>query len=420
LRAAALAGLAAAAPPAQAAERASLGPAGEQLDDTSLQPSLSTNGRYLAFESDSEEVVPEDANGFRDVFVRDRKTGENQRVSVATGGAEADQSSTNASLSGNGRYVAFSSSATNLVAEDDELFPDIFFHDRKQGTTTRVSRPLPGPEEVDGQSIGAFVSRNGRFVAFSSFASNLVEGDGNGVADAFVWERKTGLVTRVSVSSAGVESAMGGRVEGISASGRYVSFVSSTPDLVADDENGEVDIFVYDRRRGATRRASLASDGSEAEGQSYGGALSASGRYVAFNSYATNLAPGDFAKAYVKDLKTGELELVSVTSAGEPADEESEGVVISSSGRFVAFQSDATNLDPVVNDENDEDVFFRDRKRGTTVRLSVDPAGEGIDGNCARLAISGKGRVVAFDSPATDLVAGDGNAATDVFVSEPE
>ena len=419
-RAVALAGLVAAAAPAQAALRASLGPAGEQLDDYSLGPSLSTSGRTLAFESDSEEVVPEDGNGVRDIFVRDRKTGENQRVSVPTAGGEADGASGGAAISGSGRYVAFSSAATNLAAEDDGVFTDLFLHDRKTGVTTRVSRPLPGPEEVDGDSYSPFVSRNGRFVAFSSAASNLVEDDGNGARDAFVWDRKTGLLARVSVSSAGVESETGGDVAGISANGRYVSFVSSSPTLVTGDMNGEDDVFVHDRKLGTTRRASLASDGSEAEGQSYGGSLSASGRYVAFISYATNLAPGAFAKAYVKDLKTGALELLSVTSAGEPADDESEEVVISANGRFVAFQSDASNLDPVLNDENDEDVFFRDRKKGETVRLSIDPAGEGIDGNCQRLVISGNGHVVAWDSIATDQVSDDTNAVGDVFVSGPD
>src|SRR5437660_1328853 len=245
------------------------------------------------------------------------------RVSVASGGTEGDDASLGSALSADGRFVAFDSAATDLVAGDTNGASDVFVHDRQTGTTERVSVASDGTQANNVSSYPA-LSADGRFVAFQSDATNLVAGDTNGATDVFVHDRQTGATERVSVASGG--GTQGNRNSGgffafpaLSADGRLVAFQSDATNLVARDTNGATDVFVHDRQTGTTERVSVASGGSQGNGFSAGPVLSADGRFVAFHSTATNLVAGDTNGAtdvFVHDRQTGTTERVSVASGG--------------------------------------------------------------------------------------------------------
>jgi|GEM_PF-1585857 len=215
-----------------------------------------------------------------------------QRVSVASGGTQGNGDSGCPSISADGRYVAFQSYASNLVPGDTNGTWDVFVHDRLTGQTTRVSVASDGTQG-NGDSECPSISADGRYVAFASLASNLVPGDTNGTWDVFVHDRLTGQTTRVSVASGGAQGNSGSWCPSISADGRYVAFQSYASNLVPGDTNGVLDVFVHDRLTGQTTRVSVASDGTQGDSYSFGSSISADGRYVAFSSLASNLVPGD-------------------------------------------------------------------------------------------------------------------------------
>jgi Tol biopolymer transport system component len=253
---------------------------------------ISSDGRSLAFASDDPSVVAGDANGVHDVFVYDVPTGAFSRVSVASGGAEANGGSSHPAISYDGRYVAFESSATNLVPGDTNGRRDIFRHDRQSGRTRRVS-VATGGGEANSDSQEAAISGDARYIAFKSFANNLVSGDTNERNDVFVHDTQTGATSRVSVSSAGVEGDEDSYSPGLSGDGRTVVYGSLATNLVAGDTNGVGDVFAHDTSNGLTTRVSVDSSGGEGNGGSAGRSITADGRAIAFQSQATNLVPGD-------------------------------------------------------------------------------------------------------------------------------
>ncbi len=361
-----------------------------------------------------------------DVFVHDTQTGETARVSVDSAGNQANGESAyyGFDISADGRYIAFQSYASNLVAEDTNGFGDIFVHDRQTGETTRVS-VNSASEEGNGNARYPALSADGRYVAFYSTSSNLVPGDTNGRYDAFVHDREMGETTRVSVDSAGNEANDWSGYKGldISADGRYVAFESFASNLVPGDTNGYWDIFVHDCQTGETTRVSVDSAGNQAnEYASYLPSISVDGRFLAFESTASNLVPGDTNgthDVFVHDRRTGETTRVSVDSAGNQGWSSSgyRGVAISADGRFIAFESFSSNLVP--KDSNGcSDVLVHDRQTGETTRVSVDSAGNQGDHSSYYPAISADGRYIAFESRATNLVPGDTNDACDVFIHD--
>src|SRR5881409_2729990 len=225
------------------------------------------------------------------------------RVSVASGGTEGDDASLGSALSADGRFVAFDSAATDLVAGDTNHVSDVFVHDRQTGTTERVSVASGGAQGNGSSGLIGFafppaLSADGRFIAFQSFATNLVAGDTNSATDVFVHDRQTGMTERVSVASDGTQANNVSSYPALSADGRFVAFESDATNLVAGDTNGATDVFVHDRQTGATERASVASDGNQGNGSSSGAALSADGRLVVFHGTASNLVAGDANGAY--------------------------------------------------------------------------------------------------------------------------
>jgi Tol biopolymer transport system component len=408
----------------QTTERVSVDSSGVEARYGGESPSISADGRYVVFDSVSSTLVPGDTNSTYDVFVHDRKTGVTERVSVNTSGGQGNARSESASISADGRYVAFESEADNLVPGDTNSTYDVFVHDRKTGVTERVSVDSSG-NEANSQSRSPSISADGNSVAFYSWASNLVPGDTNGTTDIFAHDSQSGVTERVNVDSSGVEANRISRNfnPSISADGRYVAFSSNAHNLVPGDGNGEADAFVHDRQTGITERISVDSSGVEGNGGSseYSKAsFSADSRFVAFDSEADNLVSGDLnshGDIFTHDRQTGATERVSVSSTGVEGNDFSYIPSVSADGRYVAFSSNASNLVP--GDTNGwYDVYVHDRQAGTTERVSVNLLGTQGDLDSKNLAISADGRFVAFWSDARGLVKGDTNRWGDVFVHD--
>ncbi len=391
-------------------------------------PRMSADGRFVVFESNADNLVPNDTNGAADIFVHDRITGMTERASIASDGSEAISFSQEPAISGDGRFVAFNSPASNLVP-DDHFNNDVFVYDRLNATIERVSVGPSGEEADPGaNSFGAAISADGRFVAFTTSASNF-DVDWDPDFDVFVKDRLTGSIERANVASDGSQSAPGldsNRLPAISADGRFVAFFSAAANLVADDTNGTTDLFVHDRLTGATERVDVASDGGQASIGAAGDkspAISADGRFVAFTSRAQNLYTTVYNgrdQIFVRDRLAGLTEQITVGLGGTTGNSDSGNTSISGDGRFVAFQSCSTNL--VVGDTSAtcDDVFVHDRQTGTMARVSLAFDGGEASGNGSDLivtAMSGDGRFVSWDSGSTNLVPADTNGVHDVFVA---
>lgn len=399
--------------------RASVTSAGVQSASESRVPAISGDGRFVAFESAASDLVPGDTNGVTDIFVHDRQTGALERVSVASDGTEANAESHNASLSDDGRFVAFESVSWELVPADNNERTDIFVYDRTNDVIEIVSESQSN-EAANGHSINPTISADGVHVAFESLATNLVDGDpdANSVSDVFVVDLATDLVERVSVSTAGAEADGESHEAAISADGSVVAFESAATDLVASDTNAVVDVFVRDRSGSLTERASVSALGAQAAMESVLPSVSGDGSLVAYSSQATNLVPGDTngtEDVFVRDRDTDGVVLGSIATDGTQADQPSSFVELSGDGTSIAFVSRATNLVPV-DTNNSEDIFVRHLVLGETRRASVGSAGQQPDFRSYEAAISSDGDAVAFDSVARNLLPSDTNFRRDVFV----
>jgi len=354
---------------------------GTQGNDFSFFPSISTDGRFVAFVARASNLVEGDTNDCEDIFVHDRVIGETTRVSVSNNGTQADFPSFYPTISADGRFVAFPSLATNLVVGDTNGVIDVFVHDRVTNETTRVSVAGDGTQG-NNWSFSVSISADGRYVAFNSGSDNLVVGDTNVSEDIFVKDRVTGETTRVSLASDGSQGNDHSQTPSISADGRYVAFPSRATNLVAGDTNGLEDIFMHDRVTGETILVSVASDGTQGNDFSFDPSISADGRYVAFESASSNLVVGDtndYINVFMHDRVTGETSLVSVASDGSQGNSGSYHPSMSADGRYLAFSSSATNL--VLGDTNNEtDIFVRDRE-GLVVGYSVSGHVTDLGGN---------------------------------------
>jgi Tol biopolymer transport system component len=402
--------------------RASTGPGGVQADGGSSGAAISADGQHVAFVSDAANLVPGDTDGAADVFARNLRTGATRLVAPGY----------DPTISADGRYVAFSSWAADLVPGDTNDAGDIFVYDVLAGSLRRASLGADGGQ-ADGPSFDAAISGDGRHVVFTSWATNLVPGDTNEFDDVFARDLRRGTTERVSVGAGGVQAD---RSDGyawwsaVSKNGRYVAFTSFATNLVPGDTNGASDVFLRDRRGGVTTRVSVGTGGSQAIGgiRGFGSlrpAISDNGRFVAFESYAATGLVADttrhLGETYVRDVREGRTQRVGVNSAGEQGDVVGTSMVsISGDGRYVAFMSAAGNL--AAGDTNDAaDVFLRDLRRGTTRRVSLGAGGgQGDDmSQTWRSALSRGARAVAFTSWATNLVPGDTNGAPDIYIRTP-
>ena len=398
--------------------RVSLSGGGVQANGDSTRPAVSADGRFVAFASVASNLVAKDTNSRSDIFVRDRLTGATTRVSLAAGGIQANGDSAAPSISADGRFVAFQSKADNLVPGDTNSFKDIFVHDRRTGITMRVSLGDDGGEG-NSDSVQPAISADGRFVAFSSFAANLVDGDTNGREDVFVRDLAGSTTILVSVDAEGGPANHLSRAPAISADGRFVAFESLASDLVEGDGNGFTDVFVRDTVSQATVLISVSGSGEQGNQISHSPSISADGHKVAFISASTNLVLGDynnFPDAFVRDWTNETTLRVSVASGGgESAGGPVSWAVISEDGGFVAFASQQNGI--VVDDFNsDEDVFLHDIEGILTARVSISSAGVEANAPSNSPAITRFGAHVVFSTGAENLVLSDTNGKWDIFI----
>ena len=476
-------------------KRASTNWSNIEADSDSFLTSISLDGRFVTFQSDASNVVANDTNGVTDVFIKDLQavsTAQSPnvtRVSTSSSNNQSNGSSEGGSVSSDGRYVAYLSTADNLVSGDSNLTNDIFLKDVQTGLVTLMSTRLyfAARQSSNGYSRSSSLSEDGRFVVFQSSADNLVLGDVNGIADIFVSDSSSGVVTRVNTNSFGADSNDTSEGPSISSNGRYVAFMSYASNLVDDDSNGTPDVFVKDTWFGNTTRVSTELDGTQRQWYSYYPSISANGRYVSFMAQsATGFS------VFVKDLQTLTIVEASTDSSGGPiggdyAYFDVRGDNISPDGRYVSFHGrrndeagtvdyflkDLTNgnlsqintnelgtpfpsggnawlemslggpmsvSNLIINEDNSEsgpfvafatrnsnilggnnnlnDVFVKNMTSHEITQVNTDANGVEANGISRDASISSNGRYVAFSSSATNLVPGDTNNTSDIFVKD--
>ena len=404
------------------------GAGGAKANGFSDTPTISADGRFVAFHSVASNLAADDGDTTGDVFVRDLQSNTTTLVSRARGanGAKGNANSSDATISADGRFVAFESGSSNLGA-GGATSSDAYVRDLQANTTTLVDRA----SGADGAPANAFssnaaISANGRFVAFTSLASNLSPDDDPVVEDVFVRDLLTNTTTLVSRASgaSGAAADFNSEVAAISADGRFVAFSSFAGNLDPAADTANENIFVRDLQTNTTTLVSRATGaiGATANGLSTSPAISADGRFVAFFSLATNLEPADTdttGDIYVRDLQANTTSLASraTGAAGAKANEISVTPQISGDGRYVTFTSFAGNLDPADVITGTGDIYVRDLQTNTTTLVSRAPGAAGVkaDGASARPAISADGRFVAFDSIATNLSPDDSDRTLDVY-----
>lgn len=403
----AVVGSAAASAQAPRTVRTSSGPNGEEANTPSNDSKISASGRFVVYESHATNLVPGDSNGAPDVFLFDLMTKAAEIVSLGSSGVQGNDRSAEPSISPDGRFVAFTSLADNLVPGDSNGQADVFVRDRLTHTTVRVSL-LSGGGQSSGGGGQPSISDDGQVIAFASQATDLVPGITNGKTDIFVHNRSTGQTVRVSVSSSGAEADGFSERPSISGDGRFVAFRSAATNLDPGHTGGNDDIFVHDVLTGQTEMVSVSSTGIQSDGPCNFPSISGDGRYVAFQSPSGLLVPNDVnftQDAFVHDRWTGETTLASLNSLGQQANQGAWWPSISYDGQFVAFASTSTNL--VLDKPNGGwDCYVHDRVSGETRIVSVDSGGNLGKGTSGRPTTSNQGRVVAFASDAQNLVPG--------------
>jgi Tol biopolymer transport system component len=399
-------------------ELISVNSAGVQTNGESRDFAMTSDARFIVFESYATNLVAGDANLQQDIFLRDRLTGTTERVSLAWDGAESNGGSLRPAISDDGRFVVFVSYASNLVPGTFDGSRQVFLRDRLEGTTELISiSPLGEPANAGCDGLTT-ISADGRFVFFVSYATNLVPDAPEHWQYLYVRDRVTGVtdiasraadgqpidagyyfaitpvarfivfnneddvfpsdlllrdsqqntIELISVTITGGHAGGYNRASCISADGGFVAFRSAASDLVLDDTNDDWDVFVRDRNNAVTERASVSNEGIEGDGQSGSSSdppsISADGRFVAFVSNASNLVYDDdnhWPDGFVRDRLFRKTQLISRELNGEPGQGPSGwSPVISAAGRFVLFGSDSPNL--VSSDDNGwPDIFLRDR-----------------------------------------------------------
>jgi Tol biopolymer transport system component len=389
-------------------------------NNQSYQPDVSTDGRYVVFASDATNFVTGDNNGSSDIFVVDRQENRVEIVSVQSDGDPSNGNSYQPSISGDGRWVAFCSFASNLVGGDDNGRPDTFLYDRQNDAIRRIS-DAPNTDDGNGNSCGqTSLSNDGQFVAFISDASNLVISDTNNVRDVFLYERGTDQVRRVNAPN-GQQPNGGSDWPSISSDGRYVAFESVATNLVGGDDNGQSDVFVWDRIDADVERASERQDGADNTTGSFRPAISGDSRFVVFQADDGLLVANDSngkTDIFLHVRDGNAIERVSLESDGGQPNDNSTQASISDDGRYVSFTSAATDLDD--RSVNLTNIFVRDRSTGTIFTVSYTTDDVPGNRNSDTPQISGNGRYVAFASAATNLLPEDPNERADVYLWDRE
>jgi Tol biopolymer transport system component len=397
-----------AAPPPKIV-RVSVAANGAGANHVSDDATISRDGRYVAYWSIASNLVRGDTNGRNDVFVHDRWTRRTQRVSVASGGRQTsgDDIGHPPALSGNARYVAFESEAPELVPGDTNNARDIFVHDRWNRTTVRVSVSSRGVQ-ANGLSWEPSISADGRYVTYESFASNLVDGDADANGGIFRYDRATHRTTFIAVGTNAAQSA----------DGRYIGFVSTAVNLVPGDTNGKADTFVYDTLTRRMSRVSAAKDGTQGNGDSdLRPKLTPNGRWVTFASLASNLVAGDTngnADVFVVDRWTRAVTRISPPGPGPyRKGSAARWPSISDNGRYVSYGFVIPGPDPFYLATTN--VYLYDRWSRRTTRVSVTLDGD-ANALASKPAMDATGRYVSYVSFSDLITPNDTNNVSDIFV----
>lgn len=378
----------------------------------------SGDGRYVAFVSNASNLHPDDTAD-DDVYVRDVQTGTTELVSRNTAGTKSNGHSFAPGLSADGRYVAFTSVATNLHADDTDTVADVYVRDRVTGDTSLISRSSTGAKG-NGSSNSPSLTADGRYVAFASIATNLHPDDSDLGSDVYLHDRVGGTTSLISLSNTGANSNGDAVAPEISSDGSAVAFVSRATNLHPDDPDTALDVYVHRMLSQTTALVSRNNGGAKGNADSYGPAMSADGTLIAFPSSSTNLDPADgddLTDIYLHDSTEGSTALASRATSGAKSDGSSYGPSLSADGTQLAFTSLGANLDPADGDFL-FDVFVRDLDEGATTLVSRTSGANGAKGNSHSLfsTISANGENVAFESDASNLAVDDGNNNRDVFV----
>ena len=409
------------------------GPSGEHA--RSLDPGISGTGRFVVFDSLATNLVPGiNPQGIRQVYLHDRQTGATELISVDSARNPGNDASFVAAVSDDGNVVVFDSFASNLVPNDTNNARDVFLRDRQAGTTQRISQFVNGAQGIctaanplDCNSSDPAISADGSIVVFASF-SQLTGDDSDTAHDVFLFDRTGPSLKRIS---AGINGTTPNGLSGspaVSANGRFVAFSSEATNLIPGDTSDEYsDIFVFDVQGGTLRKASMIAGGVAPDGPSYGPSISGDGRFVAFWSEASNLLSdgNGVSDVFVADMQDVPASLKMVVNLQQQqGNEASRFPSISRDGRIIAFDSLATNLDPTPGNSV-RDILVLDRSCSPTFNAgpcTMERASKASDespsNNESRYpALSGDGRFVVFYSDATNLVtAGDNNGYRDAFV----
>jgi hypothetical protein len=421
--------VAVAAPSVSAAaktKRVSVTTAGAQGFDDTNAVDISANGRFIVMASDAALTPPDTNSGIRDIYIHNRKTGSTKLISKSTAGVQGDGESEDPSISGSGRFVAFDSDSTNLIAAGTSGTQQVYLHDRKIGKTTLISKSRFGGEAND-ESKDPAISGDGRYVAFESNGTDLVRKATNGKRQIYVYDRKTGKMWLRSKNNKGKAGNDDSENAAISASGRFVAFESDASNLFPKDINGEKDVLLRDPKKGVTELISK-NKGRRGNDNSDEPDISGDGSLVVYETDATNLVKpdknGSSDDVLLKNRKTGKTTRVSLYPGGvqsrtEPPDTDgAESPAISRDGRYVTWDAGTTRMDKDSN--GTDDIYRRDLVKKKTTRLSNTPSGKaGNDESDSPARLSGDGRWVVFTFDASDLVAGDSNDEDDAFIRGP-
>jgi Tol biopolymer transport system component len=398
---------------------------GFQANQESLRHEISASGRFVVYDSDAGNLVAEDLNGRTDIFIRDFKAGTTKLVNSALGGGVGNGGSARPTVSGNGRFIAFLSTSTDLIAGGTNGLAHVFVRDRKKGKTELISKSSVGTQ-ANGGSLDAVISADGRWVAFESGADNLVVKDTKGKRQIYLFDRDTDKLILVSRNNAGTAGNGQSEEPAISANGRYIVYQSSATNLKSKDNKSRLQIFLFDKRKKRTEFISRNKMGKAGNDHSVNPAISGDGARVVYASAATNLGKdtNGRADAYMRDRKARKTSRVSLNWKGKQLNGGNAGANsepdISASGRWVAFKSSAKNA---TKGSTHSGVYYhiyaRDLVSGTIKRISrrAKPANDESD----EPELSRDGTFVSFRSDATNLIkGGDANGdKEDIFRRGP-
>ena len=386
----------------------------------SSEPATSATGQFVAFRSSATNLDSERCdNGVTHIFVDDRNTGTIRCVSLNANGRAGDQDSLEPSISADGRFVAFTSTATNLAGNKcDNGFNQIYVRDRTSATTTCVSVNSNG-QEGNQHSHAAAISADGTLIAFDSAATNLTGNKcDNGFSHIFVHDLTAGTTSCVSLRTNGDEGNGDNFDPSVSADGRVVVFQSTATNLAPRCSNGNSHIYMHDLATGETSCVSVNNEKQQSDGNSALARVSGDGRFVVFESDATNFTnrcSNGFTHIFVRDTVDERTSCASLDNHGNQGNNDSTQPSISADGRFVAFASVANNLTGNRCVGGNGQVFVRDRADAKTECASV--GAKNVEGNGESLnpAISANGALVTFESDSNNLVKKDTNGLRDVF-----